>query len=188
MIVIQVDDEIREFVTRWAPVDTVNGFSNLSKEDLGKATREEYQFTGLYGEAAWYRWRHGAAGLQKLNALKEIKTEVWKTEKKGDGGEDDRIALRDGVERLLDVKTSYQGKYPLERLNLVVPKKEFHEGTVYVAAFIQGHSRKEIEQVAIAGWCLSDDVKLHLWRYDTAKYGVPVPRLTPIESISKYFR
>lgn len=186
MIIISIDQEIRDFAAHWAPIDTINGFSNLSSDDLAKATRVEYNYTGLFGEAGWYRWRYGTDGLKKLHSFKEIKAEVWRTERKGDGGEDDRITFR-GTPRFLDVKTTHiKSASDAARMNLVVAPGELHPNMVYVAAFAVGPNRQNATEVVLAGWCLNEDLKERFFA-DPVKFAVKVRKLTPIENLSKHF-
>ena len=59
MISIALNQEHIKFIEGRAPSLDIGGFSNLKKNDLSKASRLDYQYTGLYGELAWYMYRYG---------------------------------------------------------------------------------------------------------------------------------
>lgn len=186
MIVVQVDDELQTLVSEQAPRFNIGGMSNLNSTDLAKADRGDFQYTGLYGEAAWFRHRYGADGLAMLRRQLDFKYENYTNTGKGDNGEDDRITFR-GTPRFLDVKTTHiKSVSDVARMNLVVAPREMHPNMVYVAAFAVGPNRQNATEVVIAGWCLNEDLKDKFF-LDPVKFAMKVPKLTPIENLSKHF-
>lgn len=184
MIVIPVDQEIKDLVEQYSPQQDLGGFSNLKKADLSKASRLEFQFTGLYGEAAWYRYHYN--NLEPLKQLLDQKNLEYQNSKKGDNGKDDVITVK-GITRYLDVKTTHVDDInKIKRLNLVIPPRELHSQQVYVAAFTVGSTkdRDSVTDVVLAGWCLTEDVK-ERWVYDPVKWAVKVPALRNVKSLIK---
>lgn len=182
MIIIPVDSIINDLVKEYAPKFDLGGRSNLSALDLAKASREDYQYTGLFGELAWYRHRYGEPGIQKWKEWADFKLNRGT----GDNGEDDNITFR-GTARLLDVKTSWAASIErVKQLCCVVAPKELHDNMVYVQAFAIGSERQKINDVVLAGWCLNEDLK-EPWYFDKSKFAVRFERLTPPENLTKYF-
>ena len=56
---VEITKEHQDFVVPYAKGRDLGGFSNLGKNDLQKSTRLDFQYTGLYGELAWYLFRYG---------------------------------------------------------------------------------------------------------------------------------
>ena len=67
---IKVSNEMKEIANTYAPKLNIGGRSNLSKERLAKVPRLEFQYTGLYGELAWYQYRYN--DLSKFTLDKSI--------------------------------------------------------------------------------------------------------------------
>ncbi len=184
MKIIDINKEHISFVESQAPRLDIGGFSNLATNDLSKASRLEYQYTGLYGELAWYLYRY--KDHKKLKELLDYKYENCRKNGIGDSGFDDSISSNDKT-RFVDIKTSHvKSIEKIPYLNLVIPQREYHENMIYVCAFSIGENRKEVNKVAIAGWCINEDIK-ERWKYDTNKYCVKVNDLRPLIKIEKYF-
>lgn len=185
MEIITVTDKMSEFVASQAPRFDLGGYSNLKKNDLSKSSRLGYQFTGLFGETAWYMYRYGSE--QRLKALLDYKYDNYTKTGKGDGGEDDSILFK-GQQRLLDIKSSHVTDFSqIKTLNLVIPPRELHENMIYVAAYTIGpdkSNRESVNQVVLAGWCMNEEVT-ERWHYDSAKFAVKVKNLHPMSELTK---
>jgi hypothetical protein len=182
MQTISITPEHYEFVAQYAPKQDIGGFSNLSAHDLNKATRHDYQITGVLGELSWYLFRYG--NYNKLQALLDQKHQELRPLHKGDGGLDDIITYN-GYTRKIDIKSSHVTDIDkISHLNLVIPEREFHTNMIYVCAFTVGPNRTQVEEVVLAGWCVNEDVHKR-WRYDPHKYCVPVPELRKLEVLQK---
>lgn len=184
MIEIEITEEQRKLVSNYAIKQTIGGISNLSKIDLEKASREHFQYTGLYGESAWHLFRY--KNLDKLKETLDFKNKELKPKRKGDGGWDDEINFR-GLSRQVDIKTSHSKSIYLDNLNLIIPKREYHEKTIYVAAFTIGKDRILPDKVILAGWAPNESVT-KIWRDDEPnKLCVPVTELRDINNLKKTF-
>lgn len=183
MEIVTVTDRMSKFVSEQAPRFDLGGFSNLKKADLNKSTRLGFQYTGLYGETAWYMYRYG--GFSKLKELLDFKYQNYTDTGKGDDGEDDSILYR-GQPRLIDIKSSHiTDMTQIKTLNLVIPPRELHENMIYVAAYTIGkdrHDRTQVDKVVLAGWCLNEDIK-DRWGYDPAKFAVKTRDLQPMNTL-----
>lgn len=182
MELVNLSQEHRDLVANYAPKYTLGGYSNLSKDDLNKATRHDFQLGGIAAEVGWYLYRYG--NYDKLQKLLDFKYEYLRPLRKGDDGLDDSIT-HNGNTRKIDIKSSHTVDIDrIQYLNLVIPEREFHQQMIYVAAFTIGPSRENIQQVALAGWCGSEDVHKR-WKYDPKKYCVPVNELRNLEVLKK---
>lgn len=178
---IKISKKEKDFVKKYANYQNLGGFSNLSSNDLKKASRYDFQLTGLYGEVAWYLYRYNS--YDKLKDLLEYKY-INLNFGKGDGGEDDKIT-HNGITRLIDIKSSYITNLDkISRLNLIIPEKEFHKNIIYVCAFTIGETRENIDEVYLAGWTPNEDVT-QKWFYDPKKYCVKIPNLRNLSSLKK---
>lgn len=181
---IEVTDEQRELVSKYAIKQTIGGLSNLAKSDLAKATREQYQYTGLFGESAWHLFRYG--NLDKLIKTLDYKNAELAPQRKGDGGWDDEITFR-GITRQVDIKTSHSVSDYVDNLNLIVPKREYHKNTIYVVAFTIGKSRTNPDKTILVGWAPNEAVT-KVWREsEPDKLCVPVTELRNLLSLRKTF-
>ncbi|SRR5258706_7899211 len=184
MVKIIITPEIRSLVHEYAPKQTIGGYSNLKRFDINKSTRLDFQYTGLYGEAAWYSYRYNS--IQKLKELMDRKNEHFAATRKGDDGFDDQIVFC-GEQRLLDIKSTHvDTEEKIAKLNLVIPPRELHPKMIYVAAFTIGTDRQTVQEVMLTGWCRTEDVK-DKWHYDRDKFAVKVANLKPTEDLRKYF-
>lgn len=187
MEVIKITQEHRDFVAQYAPNQDIGGFSNLSKEDLKKASRLGFQHTGVLCEVGWNLFRYG--NLNKLQELLDFKFANLRPTGKGDEGYDDEIT-HNGFTRRIDIKGSHiTNKDWMSKLNLVIPEREYHEKMIYVCAFTVGQSaedRLNVEEVILAGWVPNEQVK-ERWRVDPKKYAVQVPNLRDLSSLKKVF-
>lgn len=185
MEIIPVSEKMSQFVASQAPRFDLGGFSNLKKADLNKSSRLGFQFTGLYGETAWYMYRYGS--FKKLKALLDFKYDNYTKTGKGDDGEDDSFEF-EGSRRLIDIKSTHVTDFSQVRtLNLVIPPRELHDNMIYIAAYTIGPdkgNREKVEQVVLAGWCLNEEVT-ERWGYDPAKYAVKVKNLHPMSELNK---
>jgi hypothetical protein len=182
MIEIEILDEHRQFIEEYGPHQTLGGYSNLDPKDLGKASRLEFQYTGIYGELGWYLWRYGS--YDKLRNLLDIKVKKCKEAGVGDGGYDDHITCNNKT-RLVDIKSSHvsdEDKIP--KLNLVVPTREYHQNMIYVGAFTVGPTRKEVKKVILAGWTINENIT-DTWYYDPSKYAISIQKLTDLSILKK---
>jgi hypothetical protein len=190
MISISINAKYYKFINKYATHFTLNGFSNLSKQDLGKASRKEFQFTGLYSELAFYLHRYGS--IDKLEAILDEKVKVLiplfgTAASRGDGGYDDSITSN-GKTRLVDIKGSHcENKERIQYLNLVIPERELHKNMVYVAAFTIGKTREAVDEVLLAGWCITEDITKR-WKIDPKKWAVPVSELRDMGELEQYIR
>jgi hypothetical protein len=179
MIKVNVEKHMN-FIREYAEKQNIGGFSNLRKADLAKASRYDYQITGLSGEVAWYLARHGS--IDKLKELLDFKYDTLRPAKKGDGGFDDSIIIN-GLDRKIDIKTSFvEDEMRIKKLNLVVSPRELHEDMVYIAGFSVGKTRDNPEYVCLAGWCFNEDVK-DKWGYDPGKFCVKLKNLYTLDSL-----
>lgn len=184
MEVIKITDDHKKFVGEYAIKQTIGGRTNLQTNDLAKASREHFQYTGLYGELAWHLFRYG--NLDKLKSTLDYKYDYCRTNKVGDGGYDDHLTVGE-VTRIIDVKSSHRPVNDIERLNLIIPKNEYHENTIYVAAFSIGPSRVDVNEVILAGWANNERVT-KIWRQDEPdKRCVPVTELRNLSALKKLF-
>jgi hypothetical protein len=185
MITVEIDKQYSDFIYKYADKLTLNGFSNLSSSDLKKASRNEYQYTGLYGEVAWNVYRFGSIELMQ-NRL-DIKIDNYYKTGQGDGGFDDCIEHK-GKKRNLDIKTSHcNDSERIKYLNLIIPQREWHEQMIYIAAFSVGKDRKNVDKVILAGWCITEDIHKK-WSFDNTKWCVPVTELRDMKDLDKYIR
>src|SRR5271157_1159154 len=104
METITITQEHRDFIAQYAPNQDIGGFSNLSKQDLGKATRHDFQLTGIAGELGFYLYRYG--NYDKLKSLLDQKFVELRPARKGDDGLDD-IITHNGTTRYIDIKSSH---------------------------------------------------------------------------------
>jgi hypothetical protein len=185
MITIDVGQEYYSFVEKYAMHFTLNGYSNLNKTDLGKASRKEFQFTGLYAETGYYIYRYGS--IDKLRELLDKKVEILIPAKKGDGGYDDSIT-KNGKTRFVDIKASHCNDVGrIKYLNLVIPEREYHNNMIYIAAFTIGKSRENVDKVVLAGWAISEEIYKR-WSIDPKKFCVPVSDLRDMIELEQYIR
>jgi len=179
---IVITNEHKQIVKEYAPGLDIGGFSNLSKADLNKSSRLEYQYTGLYGELAWYIYRYGEVGVDKFIATQTVKNSTIKPGQ-GDGGYDDRIQF--DISRLIDVKASHViEESKIQYLNLVIPPRELHNDSLYIAAFTIGKDRINVDEVVLAGYVLSENVK-DKWKYDNYKFAVAVKNLSNLDELNE---
>jgi hypothetical protein len=185
MIYVPLGKEYFKLIESRAPSLDIGGFSNLDKKDLSKASRLDYQYTGLYGELAWYLYRYG--NPHKFVDVLDDKFAKLRPQNKGDNGFDDSITHNNKT-RLLDVKSTYvENKERIKYLNLVIPQREFHNNMIYVCAFTVGKDRRNIDEVVLAGWCIDEDVHKK-WKYDNSKFCVPIKDLRDIKELDLYIR
>lgn len=185
MITVDVKDKYNDFIEEYSKKLDLGGFSNLSAGDLGKASRENFQKTGLYGEAAHFQYRYG--GIEKLRSNLDKKLEHYYKSGLGDAGKDDEITFNNKT-RYIDVKTSHiTDKGKIQYLNLVVPQREMHENMIYIAAFAYGKDRSNVEEVILAGWVINEDIT-ERWFVDKVKWAVKVRDLRGMEELEKYLR
>lgn len=183
MIEIPISKQDLEFVCKYAERQTIGGYSNLSKSDLSKASRNEFQWTGISAESAWYTYRYG--NYDKLRELLDFKFNNLRPQRKGDGGFDDSITYNDKT-RLIDIKASHiENTKRIQYLNLIIPRREFHLNSIYLCAFTVGKTRTEIEKVILQGWVFNEDVHKK-WPIDPNKFCVPVKELRPMEEMEQY--
>lgn len=182
MITVQIDPKYLPLVENYAAKLDLGGRSNLSSSDLGKATRNEFQYTGLFGEIAYRQWLYGHA--DDLFPLLNDKLAHYEKTSQGDNGRDDEITYN-GFTRFVDVKSSHTNDIRrIKNLNLIVPENEFHEKQIYIAAFTLGSSRIKIDQVILAGFCYSEDL-WRKWPIDRSKFCVPVTELRDMERLKE---
>jgi hypothetical protein len=178
MEIINLPKDVIEFINSQGSRFDIGGFSNLNKNDLNKATRHDYQLVGLGGEASWFLRRDG--NIERWKKMLDMKYAHWEKTGKGDDGIDD-IFYQDGIRKGIDVKTSHvEDIKKIQYLNLIIPKREFHDNRIYVAAFTIGPARNNFKHVALVGWIASHEIddKL-LWKGDPSgkKYGIPMSKL-----------
>ena len=187
-IIIKIKKEHTDLVLKYGICQTIGGFSNLNKSDLAKASRLDFQYTGLYGELAFSLYRYQS--IDKLKALLDNKFETLRPTRKGDNGYDDEIT-HNNFTRFIDVKSTHI-THPDEilsrNLNLVIPQREYHQKMIYVAAFPVGNSsdRADVHSVVLAGWVPNESVTKR-WRYDEAKFAVPASELRDLSILQKIF-
>ena len=185
MISINIPSKYNTFIQEYSKKLTLNGFSNLNSNDLSKASRGDFQKTGLFGEIAFKIYKSGDA--TDLKNLIDKKLEHYNKTGKGDDGFDDSITYK-GITRLVDVKTSHtDNENRINTLNLVIPEREKHSNMIYVCAFTIGKTRIDIDKVVLAGWCYTHDIKKR-WTIDVNKWAVPVKELRPMSELEKYIR
>lgn len=185
MISISINEEHLKFVESKAPSLDIGGFSNLKKQDLNKASRLDFQFSGLFGELAWYLHRDG--NYDRFKAVLDYKFNTCRKKNIGDSGFDDSIT-NNGKTRLVDIKSTHvEDTARIKYLNLVIPPREFHQNMIYVCAFTVGKDRRNIDRVILSGWeineCITDK-----WKYDNSKLCVPTSKLRPMEELEQYIR
>lgn len=184
MIIIDIKPEHKKIVDEYAPKQTIGGLTNLSNHDISKATRQDFQYTGIYGEIAWHLFRY--KNLDKLIETLDTKYKELRPKRKGDDGIDDLLTFR-GLTRKIDIKSTHCSNDDIERLNLIVPNREYHENTIYIAAYTIGKSRQNVEKVILAGWANNERV-VKIWRLDEPnKRCVPVPELRKMSLLEKCF-
>jgi hypothetical protein len=181
MEIINITKEHQDFVKQYAPNQDIGGFSNLSSSDLNKSSRLGFQYTGIFGELAWYLYRY--ASLDKLQKLLEYKFAELRPTNTGDGGFDD-VVTHNNFTRLIDIKSSHTTLEKIPSLNLIVPEREYHQKMIYVAAFTLGSTRQDVSQVVLAGWCANEHISQR-WFYDPNKYCMPVSKLKNLSSLKK---
>jgi hypothetical protein len=184
-ITIKINKEHTNIVHKYGICQTIGGYSNLNKSDLSKASRLEYQYTGIYGELAWHLYRRG--NTNTLVSLLEHKFATLRPAGKGDNGFDDSITAN-GKTRLVDIKTSHvEDIAKIQYLNLVIPQREYHQNMIYVCAFTVGKNRSNVDSVILAGWEINECINKR-WKYDSAKWCVPVKDLRQMEELDEYIR
>jgi hypothetical protein len=185
MIEISITEEHKKFIDIYAEKQTIGGFSNLASKDLSKASRNDYQKTGVAGEISWFLFRENK--IDRLKEILDFKFKILRPQNKGDNGFDDQITSN-GKTRYVDIKTSYtEDEERIKYLNLVIPEREFHQNMIYVCAFTIGESRININKVILAGWAITEDVHKK-WKYDAAKWCVPVSDLRDMKELEIYIR
>ena len=183
MIKINVKNKFNDFLEEYSKKLDLGGFSNLASDDLGKASRKDFQITGILGEIAVSMYRYGNIDQIKINLDEKLK-HYYKTGL-GDNGRDD-IVIYNNKTRFLDVKASHTtSEEKINYLNLIVPQREYHKNMIYVAAFTLGKSRTEIDDVILAGFCFNEDIHKR-WQYDNSKWCVPVSELRKMEELDIY--
>lgn len=185
MIEIKIDKKYNSFIEEYSKKLTLNGFSNLSKNDLAKNSRTDYQKTGLFGEAAFFIYRYG--NIDKLKINLDNKLEHYFKSGEGDAGKDDQINYN-GKIRYIDVKSSHcQDEERIKYLNLIIPEREIHrdQKMIFIAAFTIGEERSNIDRVVLAGWVYGEDV-LDRWSIDKSKWAVKVRNLTDMNELNKF--
>lgn len=182
---IEITQDHQDFVAIHSPDLDIGGFSNLNNDDLSKASRLDYQYTGLYGELAWYMYRYNSTN--KLKDLLNIKLNTCKKAGIGDNGYDDSITSNNKT-RLVDIKTSHITDInKINNLNLIIPPRELHTNMIYICAFSIGKNRRNVNKVILSGWCINEDIK-DKWKYDTNKFCVPVLKLRDMTTIDQYIK
>jgi hypothetical protein len=185
MIKINVKNKYADFLSEYSKKLDLGGFSNLASDDLSKASRHDFQTTGLIGEAAFFEYRYGS--INKLKSNLDQKLEHYYRTGKGDNGFDDSITYKEKT-RFVDVKTSHtENEEKIQYLNLVVPQREMHKNMIYVAAFTIGKSRTDIDDVILAGFSFNEDITKR-WKYDDTKWCVPVKDLRDMKKLEIYIR
>ena len=185
MITIDVNEEHIKFINKYAEYQTIGGFSNLSKSDLSKASRLNFQKTGVAGELAFYLYRYNS--YKKLESILDSKFKNLRPAGKGDGGFDDSLTFNNKT-RLIDIKSSHvEDEKKIQYLNLIIPEREFHTNLIYVAAFVVGPNRENPKKVILVGWAINEDVHKR-WKYDPNKYCVPVSDLRDMRELEQYIR
>lgn len=185
MIEIPISKKHIEFVEQYSPGQDIGGFSNLEKKDLAKASRLDFQKTGIQGELSWYIHRYNS--IDKLKDLLDYKFTNLRPANKGDDGFDDSITYNNKT-RFVDIKTSYcENVDRIKYLNLVVPQREMHKNMIYVCAFSIGKTRGDVDKVILAGWVIEDDIHRR-WAYDSSKWCVPVSELRDMKELDVYIR
>lgn len=185
MIDVTIQEEHLKFVETRAPSLDIGGFSNLKTKDLTKASRLDYQYTGLYGELAWYIHRHG--NYDKFKEVLDYKFISCRKNNIGDSGFDDSIT-HNSKTRLIDIKSTHiEDEGRIKFLNLIIPPREYHNNMIYVCAFTIGKNRRQIDKVILAGWEINECIT-EKWKYDDSKFCVPVPKLRPMKELDVYIR
>ena len=185
MITIPITNEDRDIIDRYGKMQTIGGYSNLAKSDLNKASRYDFQKTGVAGEMAWYIHRFG--NYNKLQSVLDEKFIILRPQNKGDGGFDDFITHNNKT-RLIDIKTSHvENISKIQYLNLVIPQREMHDNMIYICAFAVGKDRSNVDNVILAVWEINECINKR-WKYDETKWCVPVKDLRPMEDLNEYIR
>ena len=183
MLKITFSDNDKELIKSFAPKFDIGGYSNLSKNDLAKASRLDFQYTGLYGELAWNIFRYKSS--ERFKDLLDYKFDTCKKASTGDFGFDDSITANNKT-RYIDIKSSYsKDEERIKYLNLIVPQKEYHPNMIYIAAFTIGKSRTDIDYAIISGWCINEDLKTK-WKLDPNKFSMETSKLRPIDDLKQY--
>lgn len=184
MEIIEMKQEYRTLVEEYAPKQTIGGLTNLNSHDIAKATRQDFQYTGIYGEIAWHVFRYGK--LDKLRETLDQKFKELRPKRKGDDGIDDLLTFRN-ITKKIDIKATHWRDDNIDHLNLIVPKREYHENTIYVAAYTVGGDRQDPEKIILAGWANNERVT-KIWRQDEPdKKCVPVSELRDMSLLKKCF-
>lgn len=184
MIEIPNTDEYRKIVEEYSIKQTIGGLTNLSNHDISKASRQDFQYTGIYGEIAWHVFRYN--NLNKLIDTLDMKYKELRPLRKGDDGIDDILTFRN-LSRKVDVKATHRPSDDIYRLNLIVPKREYHENTIYVAAYTIGPNRQNPNNIILAGWANNERVT-KIWRQDEPdKKCVPVSELRDMNLLKQCF-
>lgn len=184
MIKIDIPNEYRSLIAKYANEFNLGGYSNLNKDDLAKSSRLGYQYTGLAAELAFVLFR--GRSIEDFEQMLQYKVDVLKPQRLGDNGYDDHITFN-GFTRQVDVKGTHilsEDKIPY--LNLIIPEREYHNNMIYVAAFPCGKTREDVSHVFLAGWEITEKI-VERWYLDDRKFCVPVPKLRDIERLKKFF-
>lgn len=185
MIIILPKQEHHALIANHAPNLDIGGFTNLAQKDISKASRLDFQYTGLYGELAWYLYRFGNA--EKFKNVLDHKFNTCRKNNVGDAGFDDSITFNNKT-RFVDVKSTHiDNQKRIASLNLVIPPREMHDDMIYVCAFTIGKSRRDVDSIVICGWEINECIHKK-WKYDPNKYCVPTNELRPIKDIEQYIR
>lgn len=185
MITINLNKEHSQIVEKYAPSLDIGGFSNLNSNDLSKASRLEYQYTGLNAELAWYLYRYG--NYSKFTEVLDYKHSTCRKNNTGDGGFDDSITFNNKT-RFIDIKSSHiENPDRIKYLNLIIPPREFHNNMIYVCAFTVGKDRKNVDSVILAGWEINECIT-EKWKYDDSKFCVPTKKLRQIKELDKFIK
>jgi hypothetical protein len=187
VIEIKIDKKYNSFIEEYSKKLDLGGFSNLNKKDLGKASREAYQITGLWGEISWNLYRYGSIKL--MQSRLNNKLEYYKKSGKGDNGCDDIIEYN-CKKRFVDIKTSHcQNEERIKHLNLIIPERELHrdQKMIFIAAFTIGADRSTIDKVILAGWVYGEDVKSR-WSIDERKWAVEVKNLSDMKELEEFIK
>lgn len=184
MIEIPVLPEYIAIAEEYAPKQTIGGLTNLNASDIAKASRQDFQYTGIYGEIAHHVVRYSS--LTKLKETLDYKYKNLRPARKGDDGIDDLLTFRN-ITKKIDVKASHWPTNDISHLNLIVPQREYHENTIYIAAFTIGESRTSPTSIILAGWANNERIT-KIWRPDEpTKRCIPVSELRPMSSLQKCF-
>lgn len=176
MIEIKIDDKYKSFLDEYSTKLDIGGRSNLSNSDLAKASRKEYNYTGLYGELIYRLFMYGTA--DDLPSIIDKKIEHYNATGLGDNGKDDEITYKNYT-RIVDIKSSHtENENRIKNLNLIIPSNEYHpnQKMIFVAAFTVGKKRMEVEKAILAGFSYTEDI-FRKWKFDKSKFCVEVKEL-----------